>query len=243
MAVHRMERIREIPWLRIGAESAAIVVSILFAFSLDAWWEQRRNSDAEQVLLESLQNEISENVTELEELSSRHLRLVEDLEEIRAATLGKIGSSVELDAETLSSLASWTTSDLATGTVEGLLASGELQLLSSPELRSTLAAWPADVADAQEDEILAQQFIEFTLTPSLLGKNVIEIAYLSRGTGRSNLGLQRLVGTVMVDVTPELIELTTVRIRHEQLAVGSLQLLQQQAKETLDMLAAELNER
>ena len=34
-----MRRIHEIPWLRIGAESAAIVVSILLAFAIQVWSE------------------------------------------------------------------------------------------------------------------------------------------------------------------------------------------------------------
>jgi hypothetical protein len=30
-----------IDWKRISAEAAAVVVSILIAFSIDAWWQER----------------------------------------------------------------------------------------------------------------------------------------------------------------------------------------------------------
>ena len=33
---------RPIPWLRVFAEGAVIVVSILLAFGIDAWWEGRQ---------------------------------------------------------------------------------------------------------------------------------------------------------------------------------------------------------
>ena len=42
-----MQNVREIPWLRIGAESVAIVASILVAFGIDAWWEGRQSQRAE----------------------------------------------------------------------------------------------------------------------------------------------------------------------------------------------------
>jgi hypothetical protein len=41
---HVMSRNQPIPWTRIDAEGTAIVVSILFAFAIDAWWEGRRET-------------------------------------------------------------------------------------------------------------------------------------------------------------------------------------------------------
>ena len=38
-----MNRVQNIPWKRISVEAVAIVASILLAFSIDAWWEERRS--------------------------------------------------------------------------------------------------------------------------------------------------------------------------------------------------------
>jgi hypothetical protein len=37
-----MTRLQDIPWVRILAESVAIVASILLAFAVDAWWADRQ---------------------------------------------------------------------------------------------------------------------------------------------------------------------------------------------------------
>jgi len=46
-----------IQWKRISAEGAAIVVSILLAFSIQAWWDERQNIEDEQVILAALVDE------------------------------------------------------------------------------------------------------------------------------------------------------------------------------------------
>ena len=43
-----MKIIKQIQWVRIFSEGTAIVVSILLAFAIDAWWERR--SEAAQAL-------------------------------------------------------------------------------------------------------------------------------------------------------------------------------------------------
>lgn len=53
---------QQIPWLRIGAEGAAIVVSILLAFAIDAWWQRQQEEGDERITLEDLRQELTENV-------------------------------------------------------------------------------------------------------------------------------------------------------------------------------------
>lgn len=239
-----MKENQNIPWLRLSAESGAIVASILLAFTLDAWWDQQQESGFERVLLESLQREFSQNISELDELSTRHQALGEDLESIRLVLRENLGNSIDFDGWELSALVYWTTSDIATGTVDGLLASGELRLLSSSELRNLLAAWPAEIEDAQEDEILAREFIEFALTPSLLGQNVVSSLYLI--SIRQALPFTGEAESpqlpVQVTVTNELVDLTAVRIRHERYAMGSLLRLRAFARRILDMVEIELDD-
>jgi hypothetical protein len=49
-----------IPWTRLIAEGLAIVVSILLAFAIDAWWEQRQDTAEERRILVSLRDEFTE---------------------------------------------------------------------------------------------------------------------------------------------------------------------------------------
>ena len=46
-----------ISWKRISIEAGAIVISILFAFSIDAWWEARQDQVEEREILIGLEAE------------------------------------------------------------------------------------------------------------------------------------------------------------------------------------------
>lgn len=50
-----------IPWPHIFAEGVAIVVSILLAFGIQAWWDGRQEREEERQLLETLVAELQRN--------------------------------------------------------------------------------------------------------------------------------------------------------------------------------------
>ncbi len=49
-----MTETQNIPWRRLSIEAAAIVASILLAFAIDAWWEERGLLIEEQQVLQGL---------------------------------------------------------------------------------------------------------------------------------------------------------------------------------------------
>ena len=49
----------------LAGQSAAIVASILLAFAIDAWWEDRQEREAEQAMLASLQHDFVTSRTDL----------------------------------------------------------------------------------------------------------------------------------------------------------------------------------
>ena len=49
-----------LPWKRLLAEAVAIVLSILLAFSIDAWWDNRSDRHAEQLLLQRLKADFTD---------------------------------------------------------------------------------------------------------------------------------------------------------------------------------------
>lgn len=59
---------RKIPWVRIGAEAGAIVVSILLAFSIDAWNEQRSERALEAEYLQRIGDELRDARVVLESI-------------------------------------------------------------------------------------------------------------------------------------------------------------------------------
>ena len=60
---------KRIPWIQIAVEGAAIVISILLAFSIDAWWQERLERLDELQELERLQTEFETNISGIDQFS------------------------------------------------------------------------------------------------------------------------------------------------------------------------------
>jgi hypothetical protein len=56
---------RQVPWFRIGAEGVAIVVSILLAFGIQAWWESMQDRQSERRALELIHGDLLTDTIEL----------------------------------------------------------------------------------------------------------------------------------------------------------------------------------
>ena len=62
-----MTSAQKIPWLRIVTESVAIVVSILLAFAIDAWWQNRSEIKVEVQYLLALHDDLNTSLVLLDE--------------------------------------------------------------------------------------------------------------------------------------------------------------------------------
>jgi hypothetical protein len=133
-------------------ETVAIVVSILLAFAIDAWWEDRAERRAEHAAIERLLFEFSSNVEELAVNKEKHARALAGTEALLALT-GPEPSLPEDEAQ----VGSWLmdcfqnpTIDAHLGTVNSLIASGDLNLLQDSELQRLLVEYPALIENALE---------------------------------------------------------------------------------------------
>lgn len=66
---------RSIPWPRIFAEGFAVVVSILLAFGIQAWWDARQDREAEREALELIHADLIADTTDIgesERTADRH---------------------------------------------------------------------------------------------------------------------------------------------------------------------------
>ncbi len=61
----------QIPWLRVAAESLVIIVSILLAFGIDAWWERHQNRQEEVQALLDLRGDLTTDSADLANLRRR----------------------------------------------------------------------------------------------------------------------------------------------------------------------------
>jgi hypothetical protein len=148
-----MSNSQSIPWKRISVEAAAIVASILLAFAIDAWWQDRQTRIEEQEVLAGLRAEFLAN----RELLSRHLadnlKGLQSLEDIvLLIENGQSGDAKSTVFAVLFEMGSPLTTDLGNGTLNALLNSGRVEILASRKLRTMLTAWDGVIGEVWDDQ-------------------------------------------------------------------------------------------
>jgi len=152
-------------WLLQGVGVAA---SVLLALAVDASWEYRLARAEEQEALAQLSAEFTTNRERLGAARQRHttirqqaLVLLSHIDSLRADPTHQVPDSL------LPTLWAWHTYDPATGTLNSLIASGQLGLIQDDSLRAALASWPDRVADLNEDEVTMRDAVRDHLLPFL----------------------------------------------------------------------------
>jgi len=136
----------------------AIVLSILLAFTIDAWWDERKERAEEQEVLASLYVEFEANrdeaasVVEVHEAGISSVAAVMEMsdEEILALSTDEVEQHIRFFANPR-------TFDAIRGTVDALTSSGKLGILRSRKLREALTTFVNIVEDAAEDRIYLSQ--------------------------------------------------------------------------------------
>jgi len=142
-----------LPWKRLTLEVTAIVGSILLAFGIDAWWEERQDRREEQQILQGLHAEFEENRTVLQRHLTRHLVEIQSLESVLdAIERGRdkdVGSTIDT---ALTGMLTPSTTDLGNGVLDALLGSGRIEILTNRNLRAKLAAWAGVIGEVWDDQ-------------------------------------------------------------------------------------------
>jgi len=134
-------------------EAIAIVASILLAFAIDAWWDDRKERVLEQEVLHDLRAEYEDHKSDVSRQMARHLDYILIIERfVASCELGDWQSNDLWLDEAMFALQVPETTDLGEGVRDTLISSGKLDILSDRELRYELAEW-----DSQLDELLDDQ--------------------------------------------------------------------------------------
>ena len=179
--------------LRLVLEGLVVVVSVLTAFFLDGWRDDREFQQETELELVNVTRELERNreliVAEISSLQ-RGIAASAALREVLADNQNK---PIVMVPDTLAWLASvWSPSlDASGGAVDALIASGRLAQLDDPELRLGLAGLKDLIDDALEDELAARQIGLTQLVPLIRDVTdfhrftAISISFLEGGAGGS----------------------------------------------------------
>lgn len=165
-----------IPWVRVAAEGVVIVASILLAFWIDAWWEQRQDREQAESLLVALLEDFEAASVQLDTMEARHGRLVANGQ--RLLEYGELGSVPPDEQERVDFLLGShfmrPIFEPPMGTVESLLGSGRLDLFDNELLVSGLTNWAAAVASLQRTQGDARAHFYDRLYPYLATRTDLE---------------------------------------------------------------------
>ena len=133
-------------------EATAIVASILLAFAIDAWWDERQLRAEEQDVLYSLQEEFRANKAQVTDVLDRHLLAHEVISSFLAMQESELAALNPSEiSQIISFFAHPRTFDPVRGSLDALLGSGKLGLLRDRALREALTNFTNLLEDAVED--------------------------------------------------------------------------------------------
>ena len=186
-----MANSNNIQWKRISAEGAAIVVSILLAFSIEAWWDKYQDRDEEQGILLGLRSEFEQNLAFIEiELSYRNA-VIESILKIFDASVTQTSIEPEKLDELIGDVTWWQNIEYSRGAIDGLLQSGGLSLIENEDLRRVLASMPSRYDSTTRSELHDRYTTLNVVTPFLnthasLSQIANTMAKGRPGTGQSS---------------------------------------------------------
>jgi hypothetical protein len=133
-------------------EAAVIVVSILLAFAIEAWWDQQQMREEEREALVGLVEEFSTNLDQVDRVIARHESSLEWVERLVALPEDSIRalSQTSISEMMLATGNPWTFEPVL-GTTDALVAAGRLGVIRDVELREALTSFKNVVSDSEED--------------------------------------------------------------------------------------------
>lgn len=133
-------------------EMVVVVASILIAFGLDAWWQDRMARVEEREILQALASEfeqIGEEIQIMEEYRSASMDLTLDFLEMTESGRVEIGEdSLDYLMVFLFNFVGQET--FPTGVLTSVISSGQLSLIQNEQLRHELGGWPKEIAVLRE---------------------------------------------------------------------------------------------
>jgi hypothetical protein len=168
-----MSDAKNIPWPRIGVEAVAILVSILLAFAIDAWWEYRKDRAFEQETLHGLKAEYMGHRVSIGRQKDFHLMSLRAVASLMGACRTGSFESTEFTIDAAVGLFTvGVTTDLGSGVRDALISAGQIDLLRDGKLRSMLSEWDSVLDEVTDGQEFSRNMIQVSVIPRLVRLNI-----------------------------------------------------------------------
>lgn len=168
---------------RVVAEGLVIVTSILLAFAIDAWWDRRGERAMERQALVAL----SEDFAEADSILAVRVAAIDSGAVAAQAIIDLVGPNADRGrsdslAVLIPRIIRRPIYEPPMGTLEALLGSGELRLISDMSLRAALASFPSAIADMRETQSFGSNVVFGMLLPFLDARiPMLDFGLMARG--------------------------------------------------------------
>ena len=170
-----MIKAREIPWPRIFAEGVAIVVSILLAFWIQAWWQARVDRTDEAASLARLARGLDDDIVDLEGNLDRARTGLHSARWL-AENRGTLPADISALKQALFDIGHCSVLLLNSSEYSSLRSSGDFRLIRDKELLQTITAFyeertflyqlhEMDCTDSQAVVQLTMPYVRHTIPP------------------------------------------------------------------------------
>jgi hypothetical protein len=150
-------------------EGLVIVISVLLAFYIDAWWSSKNETRQKKSLLIALKEDFVDSREQLIQIKSNHLRIEKSLETLLIwSDSTYLPLEIKSNFDSLLGVVFWRqVFDPPMGAVESIVNSGRFDILSNSKLVSELTAWSSIVDDLNEAELSRNEHFYNSLYPYL----------------------------------------------------------------------------
>ena len=158
---------RQFRWSRVVAEGAVIMVSILLAFAVDAWWQERGEIRLEREYLVGLLGELEDSRLELDSDLAARAELEWGLERLIRSSDGSALPPIDSASATLGRARTTRQFAPVRSVFDDLVSSGRLQLLRSDAIRAGLLTYAQALDKNALTEQTTREFVADRFAPYL----------------------------------------------------------------------------
>ena len=170
-----MKNRQDIPWPRIFAEGVAIVISILLAFAIDAWWQAQRDGQRERETLLALLDDFETTKSNIHNAQEFHRAIQQNtINLLKAVTESNPSLSNDEIEQLVVGITWWDGwSHFPTGAVNSVVFGGDLAILTDDVLRKLVADWPSKIDRFEKAQRQDYDFFFNVLMPFLRGNSYL----------------------------------------------------------------------
>ncbi len=232
-----------IAWKRLAIEAPVIVISILLAFAIDAWWEERGERKAEVVLLERLRADYIEIQSALRVVEEEHREASEACIFFMNMAPGEsLPATPEVDRKVALVFLASRTFNPGSGAVASFHSSEGARLVRNQSLADKLLAWSGLVEELQEEEANLQKGVAERWTPFIASR--VNVGPYVAVLGDLMLGMPGRVSTpeqrAPLVVDNEFMNHVLDRFKWQQIALRDIEPVRTAVEEILSVLEEEL---